>query len=119
MLDKMIKVCEDNGWKVDGYEGGNGKYYEIGNYSPAGENFFLTINAENATEFAEGIRIYAAEFDIDTHIELWVDARRAGVSGVPSTRELVKDAEAIDGMLKQLAEAVTEVENEGMCNISV
>lgn len=119
MLDKMIKVCEDNGWNVEGYDGGNGRYYEIGQHSPAGEDFSFAINAENATEFAEEIRIYAAEFDIDTHIELWVDARHAGVSGVPSTRELVKDAEAIDGMLKQLAAAVTEVENEGMCNISV
>ena len=48
---------------------------------------------------------------MDEHVELWVDSR--GKNGVPgSIRELVKDAEAIDKMLQELADALAEVEDD-------
>lgn len=40
---------------------------------------------------------------------MWVSARHA-VSGVPSIKELVKDAEDIDKMLKELAAALFQAE---------
>lgn len=43
---------------------------------------------------------------------MWVEARRNKVAGVPSIKELVKDAEDIDAMLKELAEALFAVELE-------
>jgi hypothetical protein len=53
---------------------------------------------------------YAESFDQDEHIEMWIEARHNGVRGVPSTRELVKDAEEIESMLKELSEALLETE---------
>jgi hypothetical protein len=46
---------------------------------------------------------------------MWISARHSGTRGVPSIRELVKDAEDIDAMLKELAEALfaAELEAEG------
>ena len=41
---------------------------------------------------------------------MWIEARHNGVRGVPSTRELVKDAEEIESMLKELSEALLETE---------
>ena len=35
---------------------------------------------------------------------MWIEAKRNGVSGVPSTQELVYDAEEISKMLNTLAE---------------
>lgn len=52
------------------------------------------------------INEYADDFDPDEHIEMWIEARKNGVAGVPTTRELVHDAEAIQKMLKELAEAL-------------
>ena len=52
---------------------------------------------------------YYEDFDIDEHIEMWIEAKRSGTSGVPSTRELVKDAEAIDGMISELSQALQKV----------
>ena len=52
---------------------------------------------------------YYESFDVDDHIDMWVEARRNGVSGIPSTRRLAIDAEAIDEMLKELAYALAEV----------
>lgn len=56
------------------------------------------------------VKEYAANFDIDEHIELWIEAKRNGVKGVPSARELVYDAEAICKMLQELAAALAKEE---------
>lgn len=73
-------------------------------YSPAGEDFFFAVSTKN---FPKEIDEYADNFDPDEHIEMWIEARKNGVSGVPTTRELVHDAEEIQKMLKELAEALT------------
>lgn len=65
------------------------------------------IIGEDKVHFREDDDPYEEE-----HIEMWVEARRHGTSGVPSIRELVKDAEAIDAMLKELAEALFKAELE-------
>lgn len=103
--DKYIEACEKLDWTVHEGDGGT---VDLEKYSPAGEDFCFFVSIEH---FAEEIREYAAYFDIDAHIEMWIEARHNGMSGVPSTRELVKDAEDIDTMLKELAEAVTKVED--------
>ena len=53
---------------------------------------------------------YYESFDIDDHIEMWVEAKKNGVSGVPPTRTLVADAEAIDDMLEHLAYVLVGIE---------
>lgn len=106
---KYMDVLERLDWSV--HEDGDGNI-ELEKYSPAGEDFIITVGAEN---FVDNVKEYAASFDQDEHIEMWISARRNGVRGVPSARELVKDAEAIDAMLKELAEALfaAELEAEG------
>ena len=52
-----------------------------------------------------------AGFDIDEHVELWVEHR--GEGGCPSAvRELVEDAEAIKQMLKTLADALIDAQSD-------
>lgn len=41
-------------------------------------------------------------FDPDEHVEMWVEARHNGVSGIPSTRELVDEADQIADSLDNL-----------------
>lgn len=56
--------------------------------------------------FVKNVREYADGFDVDEHVELWIEGR--GKNGVPATaRELVEDAEAIRDMLNELAVALT------------
>ena len=78
------------------------------NIPPAGEDFIVAVDAEN---FVENVKKYAADFDPDEHIEMWVMARHNGAKGVPSIRELVHDAEDIDKMLQELAAALQEAED--------
>lgn len=106
MNEKYRDICEELGWYW--LNGGDG-YIELEKHSPAGEDFSFTVSEEN---FVENVKEYAAHFDQEEHIEMWVEARRNKVAGVPSIKELVKDAEDIDAMLKELAEALFAAELE-------
>ena len=103
MNPKYREVCERLEWSV--YECDDGSI-ELEKHSPAGEDFSICVGAEN---FVDNVKEYAASFDQEEHIEMWASARHA-VSGVPSIKELVKDAEDIDKMLKELAEALFQAE---------
>lgn len=98
---KYREICENLGWNINECDGGT---VEVCQYSPAGEDFFFTVNIKN---FTKEVDEYADDFDPDEHIAMWIEARKNGVAGVPTTRELVHDAEAIQKMLKELALALT------------
>lgn len=99
-----MDVLEKHEWAVSSYTD-DGRV-EIEKYSPAGEDFLICVEVEN---FPDAVMEYYESFDVDDHIDMWVEARRNGVSGIPSTRRLAIDAEAIDEMLKELAYALAEV----------
>ena len=102
-LDKKLSdICERLEWTVREDDDGT---IELAKFSPAGEDFNICV------DFIQNVKEYAAGWDIDEHIEMWIDARRNGVNGVPSTRELVCDAEAIDKMLQELAAALAKEES--------
>jgi len=98
---KYVDILEARDWSVSSYTD-DGRV-ELEWYSPAGEDFLMCVSVEN---FPEAVAEYAADFDIDEHIAMWIEAKRNGVSGVPSARELVHDAEDIDKYLQELAAAL-------------
>lgn len=98
MYSAIIDAAEKLDWSV--YVDKDNNYIEFEKYSPAGEDFSFSVGAEDVIE---EVKAYASDFDIDEHIEMWIEARHNGVRGVPSIRELVKDAEDIDKMLQELA----------------
>lgn len=105
-MENLKKIIEKLGWDI--YEesyGGDEIGWDLRKFSPAGEDFGFSIchNNDVATAIKE-ISSYAEDgFDIDEHIEMWIEARRNGVRDVPGTRELVKDAEDIQKMLDELS----------------
>lgn len=122
---KHIDVLENLDWSISGYtEDGR---VEIEKYSPAGEDFVICVGIE---EFPKEVFKYAESFDVDEHIAMWIEAKRNGTGGVPSTRELAHDAEEIEKMLQQLSDALnnpmkpnknicTEPEERWNCEISL
>lgn len=98
-LNKMLDVCEKKGWGVFEY----GDYIELRQYSPAGEDFGFTVDRNN---FLKEVIGYAEDFDADEHAEMWVENMH-NVAGVPqSIRTLIQDADDIQDMLLELAEAL-------------
>ena len=99
-ITKIKEIAERLGWRVGEYDDGT---VDFSKYSPAGEDFSFTVNAKEAEK---EIYEFYNDFDVDEHVEMWIEARKSGTPGVPSTRELVEDAEDIYKMLKELASAV-------------
>lgn len=110
MEEKYRGICESLDWYIASEEDG---YVELEKYSPAGEDFIMTVPVTN---FVREAQEYATEFDADEHIEMWIEARHNGVSGVPDTRTLVEDADAIQDMLDELAEALSIMDTEVIQN---
>lgn len=102
---KYLDILERQEWSISSYTD-DGRV-ELKKYSPVGEDFLICVDVE---KFPEAVMEYYESFDIDEHIEMWVEARKNGVSGVPSIRRLAIDAEAIDDMLEHLAYALIDVE---------
>ena len=99
--NKVIETCEDLGWWVNEC----GDYLEIGQASPLGEDFFFTI-AKN--DIIQDIKEYASDFDADEHAE-----NISRMRGAPkSIRALLADADEIQEMLYELADAVANLEVE-------
>lgn len=90
-------------------------YVEMAKHSPAGEDFSMIIDfdaRDQCDSFRDSLESYYEDFDIDEHIEMWIEAKRNGISGVPSIRKLVDDAEEIDSMILKLSQTLREMEVE-------
>lgn len=102
MNKKQKAIAEKLGWHVHEE---NGEYIDFAQYSPAGEDFSFTVSAKNCIQ--EVIE-YAENFDADEHAEMWVKNMHE-TEGVPqSIRVLIDDAESIQEMLDNLAEALSK-----------
>ncbi len=98
----IIKRAEKLGWHCNLY----GQYIEFSQHSPAGEDFSFTASGNTIGEMKASIRGYVEDFDTEEHIAMWVIAKQEGTAGVPTIRELVEDADAIQAMLNELVRTV-------------
>lgn len=112
-MQKLIDIVEELGWKAcidkcreeDPYNGRTDYDIELSQYSPAGEDFCISFTFDGTIEeLAKEVRDYADTFDEEDHVMMWLGAKKTGMSGVPSAKELVEDAEAIQKMLDELAD---------------
>lgn len=84
---------------------------EIENRSPAGEDLILIFylnHWEGKNLAAQAYDIYM-DFDVDENVKMWLEARDNNVSGVPSARVLVHDAEDIERMYEELSDVIAKV----------
>lgn len=102
---KYVDVCRRLGWNVD--IDSEEKTVELRQYSPAGEDFSFEVDIIG---FVDEVSEYAEDFDEDEHVCNWIDAKLRGCTGVPTAKELVKDADDIKKMLLDLSAALEEVE---------
>lgn len=113
-LQRMLDKAEELGWSYTVYEElsqNNRTYVELENYSPAGEDFSVTVDFDienQAATFIDDLRSYYENFDPDEHAEMWIPSR--GKGGCPSSiRRLIEDADAIDEMIMKLLDALDSV----------
>lgn len=107
MTDKLKKCISNLDWEI--YEDENGIY--LSKYSPAGEDFGFSVDGENDETIINNILQYTNDFDADDHAEMHIQNRGRG--GTPSSiRMLIDDADAIEDMLKELADTVKKINEE-------
>lgn len=111
-LEELKEKIESFDWNISDCSFGNGEDgWYIAQYSPAGEDFSFSICHNNdVPEAIREINEYAYNFDKDEHINMHIEARNNGLSGVPSIKELVEDADAIQKMLNDLANFCIDLE---------
>lgn len=107
ILKQTLEMAEHRGWLVsivtvsestrDGWRCKGRHYVKLQKFSPAGEDFSMSIDfkLENAKEtFLLNLKRYWDSFDVDSHVEKWISQR--GKGGCPdSILELLTDAEQI------------------------
>lgn len=98
MTKNITKILEKNGFDVNVYD----NYYEINQYTPAGEDWFITLNDLN------DIVEYAENFDPEEEFTMWMEARQRGTRGVPGPAELWQDQLWKQKLLNKIANKITK-----------
>lgn len=107
--EALLETADNLGWNVIEDESG-GVDFRKG--SPAGEDLGIYVHPNE--DIIQETVDYALNFDKDEHIAMWIEGARRGVSGVPSPRELVQDADDIQEMLDELSDAFVYVRDNGV-----
>lgn len=104
--EKLLSAAKSIGWSY--YCDGDG--VDFSKYSPAGEDFGFYVHAVTGDEILNEVIGYVNAFDAEEHMMMWIEAKLCGSTrGIPDIRTLVKDADAIDGMLYELMEVLEAV----------
>ncbi len=95
-LEKAKKIIENCGFTIQDEDvnfSGNETGWEIQQYTPEGEDWFVDIIVNNdVNKLIDEISSYAENFDVDEEVEPYIEMR--GQRGVPSSiSDLIKDAE--------------------------
>lgn len=115
VLDKKIQdILEKNEFNFDEKisEQDNGKYIEINQSTPEGEDWWETIWFDGTYEgFTNAVEERVLNFDVDEEVEIWISSR--GKGGCPnSIMDLVHDAEWKQKTLEKLLDDLQEKEEE-------
>lgn len=105
LKELLISKAEELGWRVVISESG----WEFQKYSPAGEDFWVCVDGKDVVD--ELLDWYEG-FDTEDHVMMHMEGKKCGVAGIPSLKELVKDADEIDKMVEELYDALHDVEEE-------
>lgn len=110
-LEELLSAAEELDWRYEIYTEDNGRsYVEMEKYSPAGEDFIMTIDFEynNPVDtFLKNLEEHERSFDVDDHVAIWIDS--CGQNGVPnSISELVEDAKEIKSMIYELWDRLSD-----------
>lgn len=103
-IEELIKIAESDSWTVTEEEYTNWKGLLFSKYSPAGQDFSISIGPfESAEELINSIHQRYVEYDADSEAYLWLDNEGHGKNGAPyHMRDVLEDMEACKKMIYDL-----------------
>lgn len=111
-MKQLQEVIEAEGW-VFRPSVQDGKHIaEIARFSPAGEDFCITIWYGNGSpeDFIEGLDEFIEGFDVDEETYLWLDSSGHGKNGAPyHIKDIIEDKEWSLNKMKALSKKLKEI----------
>lgn len=98
-MEQIKEILKDFGWQITEE---SETEWQLENFSELGEDLLEFIEFDGTIKnFVEKFEEIANSFDVDEHAEVYINMR--GENGVPdcSIRDLVEDAEWIEGMYQE------------------
>lgn len=104
--NKLIEKLEEHGFTVS-HEGDE---WEFGKYSPAGQDFWFTVYADDMDELAEKVLDYYENFDVSEEAYLWLDHSGHGKNGAPyDMKDVYEDMKSCEDYIDEVYEIIQEV----------
>lgn len=104
-LNEVTKIAEALDWTVET----DRNEFELSKYSPAGQDFNLSVTAKNADELIEKLYARYEDFDVSEEAYLWLDDSGHGKNGAPyDMKDLYEDMEACEKMILELHDALSK-----------
>ena len=105
-LDKLIAKLEERGFRVSR----DGDEWEFGKYSPAGQDFFFSVYANDIGELASNVLAYYDDFDVSYEAYIWLGDDGHGKNGAPyDMKDVYEDMEACEEYIHEVYEIIMEV----------
>lgn len=99
-IEKLFEKIESVGWTIES-DGDNS--YRLGKYSPAGQDFGISVEGESAEEIIDSIQEAHNDFDVSEETYLWLDDTGHGRNGAPyHMKDVLEDMEACKQMILDL-----------------
>lgn len=109
-IEEILEKIKDLGWTVDI---DSEDTVTLGKYSPAGQDFSITVDTENDKEsFIENIYEAYSNFDASSETYIWLDNDGHGTNGAPyDMKDIYEDMEACAENVCKLYEKLVPFKN--------
>ena len=108
IVKKIINTAESLEWSVT-YNGGG--EFDFQKFSPAGQDFNMSISANSLDELKENLYEWYKNYDCSEEAYLWLDESGHGKNGAPyDMKDVYEDMEACVDMVKELAADIQNIQ---------
>lgn len=103
-IKKITKIAEALDWSIEV----DGNEVELIKYSPAGQDFHVSLTADNMEELTEKLEEMYNDFDCSEEAYIWLDNTGHGANGAPyDMKDVYEDMEAHEKMIEELIIALS------------
>lgn len=103
--EELIREIQNQGYSI-GFDDGQ---ITFGKYSPAGQDFYFTVDGGSLEELASNIYAYYENYDVSYETYLWLDKWGHGTNGAPyNMKDLYEDMEVCEQYIYDLYDIIRE-----------
>lgn len=105
-IKELVKKIEGLGWTVEKEDDNK---YRLGKFSPAGQDFGISVEGEYAEDLINNIHQAYDNFDVSEETYLWLDNTGHGKNGAPyHMKDVLEDMEVCEQKLLDLYNELTK-----------